>query len=74
MKANGVERNTDANAIFHLFHKRRVKVKLMNGRTPLVDIREFYEKNNQLLPVRLFLLLDFISEEVSICRERKAFR
>ena len=53
-KANGMERNADGNAIFHLSHKRRVTVKLMNGRTPLVDIREFYEKNDQLLPVRLF--------------------
>ena len=65
-----MERNADGNAIFHLSNKRRVTAKLMNGRTPFVDIREFYEKNDQLLPVRRYLLLDFISEEVLFCRER----
>ena len=58
-EAKGVERNADGNAIFHLSHKRRGTVKLMNGRPPLVDIREFYEKNDQLSPLSLLPFVGF---------------
>mmetsp|Transcript_5693 Transcript_5693/g.7206 ORF Transcript_5693/g.7206 Transcript_5693/m.7206 type:complete len:138 (-) Transcript_5693:802-1215(-) len=45
-KEQGDEKN------FELSKKRRVTVKLFNGTKLLVDIREFYEKNGEMLPGR----------------------
>ena len=43
--------NDDGDRIFHLSRNKRVTVKLLNNSTPLVDIRQFYEKGEKQLPV-----------------------
>lgn len=45
-------KDSDGNRIFKLSHKRRVTVKLMNGKIPLIDIREFYTKDDEEKPGR----------------------
>mmetsp|Transcript_14864 Transcript_14864/g.18010 ORF Transcript_14864/g.18010 Transcript_14864/m.18010 type:complete len:155 (+) Transcript_14864:187-651(+) len=51
-KAGAAKPKGDAGEIvFELSRKKRVTIKLLNGRTPLLDIREFYEKDDKWLPV-----------------------
>mmetsp|Transcript_14472 Transcript_14472/g.16417 ORF Transcript_14472/g.16417 Transcript_14472/m.16417 type:complete len:139 (+) Transcript_14472:160-576(+) len=52
-KAGAAKPKGDAGEIvFELSRKKRVTIKLLNGRTPLLDIREFYEKDDKWLPGR----------------------
>mmetsp|Transcript_14404 Transcript_14404/g.16478 ORF Transcript_14404/g.16478 Transcript_14404/m.16478 type:complete len:157 (-) Transcript_14404:550-1020(-) len=53
-KEQGDEKN------FELSKKRRVTVKLFNGTKLLVDIREFYEKNGEMLPVSLIFNIEIV--------------